>query len=56
MGKHQVIKLVSGLALLLALLAGGALDWGTHASHTSMVSAPSAHHVLADVDPVPPGH
>lgn len=57
MVKQQVIKLVAGPALLLALLAGVALGFGAHALHTpSTVSAPSAHHFLTDVDPYPPGH
>lgn len=57
MVKQQVIRLVAGPALLLALLAGVALGFGTHAFHASpAVSAPAAHHFLTDVDPFPPGH
>ena len=57
MVKQQIIRLVAGPALLLALLAGMALGFGAHAFHaSSAVSAPATHHILSDVDPFPPGH
>ncbi len=52
--KPHVIKVVAGLALLLTLLFGSAL--GTSVSAVAGAQVMSAHHVLADVDPVPPGH
>jgi TRAP-type mannitol/chloroaromatic compound transport system permease large subunit len=57
MVKQQVMKLVAGLALILVLLGGLAFSTAISASHAaSAAHASTAHHVLADVDPPPPGH
>lgn len=57
MVKQRIMKLVAGLALMLVLLGGLAFSAAISGAHAASVAhASTAHHVLADVDPPPPGH
>ena len=52
--KQQLMQTAAGLMLLLTLLGGVAQSLG--ATTTAVAQVTTAHHALADVDPIPPGH